>query len=140
MGAVLKGTTFLSLVNGAWSALRNTAQPIRRFRLESKATLADVIRIFNLFEESVQDATIGSRSMPFGGPVAVFESVSFTSGQTVSLPNAIKSFRARVLLGAPSALSAGSPFATWSISADGTSIKLAASGTFTADVFVLEAP
>jgi hypothetical protein len=118
---------------------QKTSVPLLRSRLETGQP-DEVKRVFNLFADDIHAATLGSRSIPFGGPVVVLRQVAFTNGTALALAHRMKSDKAVLLfLSHPTGLSAGAPLA-WVTSVDDANITLMPQGTFSADVVIGVAP
>ena len=119
--------------------------PFRRIRLLASATLADLIRSFNLLVESVDRATLAARSLPFGGPYTYVQDVAFTNTVDTVIPHLLQTTNVRAWIGLPNGrtgfggVTAGSPYAVVTL-VDDNFITFAAKGTFTADVLLVVIP
>lgn len=135
MGSPVRGSTFYRFLSGAWRAVTQTSAPFDRYRLQGTATIADVVRQFNLFVAGVADATLGSRSLPFGGPLSYYEAYPFKNATAATIPHGLKTDRVRVWLGHK--LQAGDVTVV-AVGVD--SVTLLPSADFIADVLFLVAP
>lgn len=138
----VRGVTFVQNVGTPQETSHTKSSvPMLRRRIDPTSTTPEAMaREFNLALEDIHQATLGARSIPFGGPVVVFEGVSFTSGTDVTIAHRLKSAKAILLAVAhPMGLTSGVPLA-WVISVDDTNVVLRPLGTFTADVIMGVSP
>ena len=127
-----RGTTFIA---ASGKKTTKTAVPMHRRVLPPSPTPEQIAREFNLHTEEMHEATIGSRSIPFGGPT-VGVAVSLTSGQATKVTHGLNSTRAILLfLAHPTNLTSGNPTA-WVSASDDNSITLSSEGTFSAIAIV----
>jgi hypothetical protein len=139
----IHGVTFVQNVGTPQErVITQTSVPLeRRQMLTSTASKpAEIARVFNGAMEDLHAATLGSRSIPFGGPLVILQGIAFTNTKDIILPHHLKSAKAMLLMLAhPRLLTAGIPFAVVQSAAgvllvDDRTITLSALGTFTADV------
>jgi hypothetical protein len=115
--------------------ISHSATPFLRRRLDGAAQMKDVIQWANLVDRDIEEATVGSRSLPFGAGGTVIESYAFTSGAKVQIPHLLKTSSAFAIWLVPSA---GTPTAT--ISFDDTYATIIPAATFTAGLLLLVRP
>lgn len=131
----IRGVTFVQNAGQPTERIvTKTSVPLLRRRLTTGQP-EEVLRTFNLAMEDMHAATLGARSIPFGGPIVVLQGVGFTlGGADAKLAHRLKSAKTILLtLAQPRVLTAGTPFA-WVVAVDDTNITLRPLGTFTADV------
>ena len=92
--------TFLTGLGAAPNA--KSATPFLRRLLPSTAPLPDVITWLNLLVGSIDEATRGSRSLPFGAGGTVYDSIVFQSGVLAKIPHLLGTTNVFALFTAPS--------------------------------------
>ena len=134
-----RGTTFVQNVGTAQeSVVTKTQVPLLRRRMTS-GTPEETVRVVNQIASDLQEATQGSRSVPFGGPVVVLEAVQFTNGVSQTLAHRLGTSRVTWFLAGIQNLTVGEPI-TYQTAIDENGVTIATSGTFVADVIFLVKP
>lgn len=139
----VRGVTFVQKVGTPQETSHTKGSvPFLRRRVSPTATPETLAREFNLSQEETHAATLGARSIPFGGPIVILQDVAFTSGVELRLAHQLKSAKTFYLgLAHPYAVTAGSPIAyvatvNGAPLVDDANITLHPLGTFKASVIL----
>lgn len=117
------------------TTISQVAVPLQRLRLTGSAQLPEVIRQVNLLEESVNQATLGPRSLPFSGPLSYLVDYSFTANQHVRVAHRLGTDRVRLWVGHQSDFGSVRVISITNLIA-----TLEANAAFTADIMFLVIP
>lgn len=131
----VKGSTFLTFAGGVWSATTKASRAFEDFRVQGALSLDSLVRQFNRLNDALKDATLGGRTLPFGGPCVIYEDVHFVNGTPLTLATLLKTTRVRVL-----GLARVGGAADWLLNVDGSEITFTPTATFTLDVVLMVFP
>jgi len=118
--------------------LTKTAVPFLRRRLDPQsASLATIIQWANLFMNDVEQATVGSRSLPFGAGGTVILPITFKVGTNYQIPHYLKTASLIAFWSIPSS---GFGNIVGTVTFDNTYAYVTPNSEFTAGMFIVVVP